>query len=162
MASFTWNWQLGTVLVQATAASWALCRRSRRFTSSSKRKVCFCQMQRKRGCPSLYASSTCCTTNRLSREALAEVTVVKEWKMPPKMHLFIHLMEWQVTEIGLNPRGYWTNADADLFGTMVEVNKSCHPSTPAPVSLTKVAALGTARRVSGDLTIVANYKKNTD
>ena len=41
----------------------------------------------------------------LSREALAEVPVFKEWKMSPKTHLFIHLMEWQVPEIGLNPRG---------------------------------------------------------
>ena len=75
--------------------------------------------------------------NRLSREALAEVPVVKEWKMSPKMHLFIHLMEWQVTEIGLNPRGYGTYADEDLVGTMVEVSRSCHPSTLAPVPLTK-------------------------
>ena len=75
--------------------------------------------------------------NRLSREALAEVLVVKEWKMSPKMHLFIHLMEWQVTEIGFNPRGYWTYADEDLVGTMVEVSRSCQPSTLAPVSLTK-------------------------
>ena len=57
--------------------------------------------------------------------------------MSLKMHLFIHLMEWQVTEIGLNPRGCWTHADEDLVGTMVEVSRSCHPSTLMPVSLTK-------------------------
>ena len=68
------------------------------------------------------------------------------------MHLFNHLMGWQVTEIGPNPRGYWTYADEDLVGTMVEVSRSCHPSTLAPVSISdKVAAT-----VSGDLTIVAN------
>ena len=67
--------------------------------------------------------------NRLSREALAQVPVVKEWKMSPKMHLFIHLMEY--------PRGYWTYADEDLVGAMVEVSRSCHPSALAPVSLTK-------------------------
>ena len=32
------------------------------ITTSSKRRVCFCQMQRRRGCQSLRASSTCCTT----------------------------------------------------------------------------------------------------
>ena len=63
--------------------------------------------------------------------------MVEEWKMSPKTHLFIHLMEWHVLEIGLNPRGYWTYADEDLVGTMVEVSRSCHPSTLAPVSLTK-------------------------
>ena len=88
---------------------------------------------RRRGCVSVRCSeSEVLLYNRLSREALAEVTVVKEWKMSPKTHLFIHLMEWQVTEVGLNPRGYWTHADEDLVGTMVEVSKSCHPSTLAP------------------------------
>ena len=43
--------------------------------------------------------------NRLFPEALAEVPVVKEWKMSPKMHLCIHVMERQVTEIGLNRCG---------------------------------------------------------
>ena len=57
--------------------------------------------------------------------------------MSPKTHLFFHLMEWHVLEIGLNPRGYWTYADEDLVGTMVEVSRSCHLSTLAPVSLTK-------------------------
>ena len=60
----------------------------------------------------------------LSREALADVPVVKEWKMSPETHLFIHLMEWQVPEIGLNPRGYWTYADEDLVGTIVEVSRA--------------------------------------
>ena len=62
--------------------------------------------------------------NRLSRHELAEVPVVKEWKMSLKVHLFIHLMEWHVPEIGLNPRGYWTHADEDLVGTMVEANRA--------------------------------------
>ena len=38
--------------------------------------------------------------------------------MSLKMHLLILLMEWQVTEIGLNPRGCWTHADENLVGTM--------------------------------------------
>ena len=92
--------------------------------------------------------------NRASREGLAEVPVVKGWKMSPKMHLFSHLMAWQVFEIGLNPRGYWTNARSGWHhGGSEQVVPSFHSC--ARVS-DKVAALGTARRVSGDITIVAN------
>ena len=48
-------------------------------------------------------------------------------RCPQKVHLFTHVMKWQVPEIGLNPRGYWTNGDEELVGTMVEVSRSCHP-----------------------------------
>ena len=37
----------------------------------------------------------------------------KLWKMSPKLHLFVHLCEWQAGEWG-NPRYYWTYADEDL------------------------------------------------
>ena len=51
-----------------------------------------------------------------------------------QVHLFVQLMEWRV---GDNPRGQWTYGDEDLVGTMVEVSKSCPPSTLAPVPSTK-------------------------
>lgn len=54
----------------------------------------------------------------------------KMWKMMPKMHLFVHLCEWQAEECG-NPRFYWTYPDEDLVGIMVEIAESCHPRTLA-------------------------------
>ena len=63
------------------------------------------------------------------------------------MHIFVQLMEWRV---GDNPRGQWTYGDEDLVGTMVEVSKSCPPSTLAPVSFAKwlllAGGLATSRR----------------
>ena len=38
---------------------------------------------------------------------------VKLWKMMPKLHIFVHLCEWQAVEVG-NPRSYWTYADEVL------------------------------------------------
>ena len=61
----------------------------------------------------------------------------RKWKATPKFHLFSHLTEWQIPDLGLNPRFYWTYADEDLVGQLVEVAQSCHPSTLAPVALTK-------------------------
>ena len=114
-------------------------------TRNSKRR----ERRLSTSCPSFHL-----LYNRASREGLAEVPVVKGWKMSPKMHLFSHLMAWQVFEIGLNPRGYWTNARSGWdHGGSEQVVPSFHSC--ARVS-DKVAALGTARRVSGDITIVAN------
>ena len=53
---------------------------------------------------------------------------LKMWKLHPKLHLFLHLTEWQCLSYG-NPRYYWTYADEDLQGNMSEVAKSVHPST---------------------------------
>ena len=65
----------------------------------------------------------------------------KLWKTTPKIHLFAHLCEWIIPDIGLNPRSYWCYADEDLVGTLVEVGSSCHPSTVPSVGLTKWAIL---------------------
>ena len=60
----------------------------------------------------------------------------KMWKPTPKMHLFLHLCEWQATTHG-NPRYWWTYSDEDLQGSMSEVAASCHPSTMATSALFK-------------------------
>ena len=61
---------------------------------------------------------------------------IKLWKMMPKLHIFVHLCEWQAVEVA-NPRSYWTYADEDLVGLLVEVAQSCHPRTLAPAALMK-------------------------
>ena len=61
---------------------------------------------------------------------------LKMWKMSPKIHIFVHLCEWQSLEWG-NPRYYWTYADEDWVGCPTEVAKSCHPNTLAVSALFK-------------------------
>ena len=56
--------------------------------------------------------------------------------MSPKHHLFQHLCEDQALAYG-NPAFYWTYADEDLVGLLIEVAHSCHPSTMATVGLFK-------------------------
>ena len=77
----------------------------------------------------------CCIYADMARESLA--TGVRMWKLAPKFHLFQHLCEWQIAETPLNPRTYWTYADEDLVGQMVEVSASCHVSTLPAVALSK-------------------------
>ena len=72
---------------------------------------------------------------QLSHEAI--VQRVKMWKMSPKHHIFTHLCEWQIPDLKLNPRSYWTYADEDLVGRTVEVAESCHVTTLAVVAMTK-------------------------
>ena len=72
---------------------------------------------------------------QLARSALDQQQ--KLWKATPKFHLFDHLATWQIPELGLSPRYYWCYADEDLVGQLVEVAKSVHPSTLAPVALSK-------------------------
>ena len=55
---------------------------------------------------------------------------LKLWKLQPKLHLFLHLCEWQAISQG-NPRYYWTYSDEDLAGKMAEVASTCHPTTMA-------------------------------
>ena len=59
----------------------------------------------------------------------------KAWKMTPKVHLMLHLCEWQ-SQI-MNPRFFWVYSDEDLVGKMVEVAESCHASTTAGTALAK-------------------------
>ena len=57
--------------------------------------------------------------------------------MSPTWHLFLHLCEWAIPDTGLNPRSYWTYADEDIVGNLIEVAEGCHPATMAVVALTK-------------------------
>ena len=70
----------------------------------------------------------------LARQALNDR--VRKWKIMPKLHLFLHLAEWQAVELG-NPKFYWVYADEDLVGQMIEVSRSCHPTTVAATAMYK-------------------------
>ena len=61
---------------------------------------------------------------------------LKMWKLTPRMHLFVHLCEWQIATHG-NPRYYWCYADEALVGLMSEVAATCHPLTMAASALYK-------------------------
>ena len=52
------------------------------------------------------------------------------WKLSPKLHLMEHLFEYQAIQYG-NPRFYWTYADEDLVGLLMDVAQGCHVSTLA-------------------------------
>ena len=54
----------------------------------------------------------------------------------PNVHQCLHLCEWQGPSAG-NPRFYWTYADEDLVGSMIEVAESCHWSTMAITAMVK-------------------------
>ena len=60
----------------------------------------------------------------------------RKWNMNPKLHLFLHLAEWQAVELG-NPKFYWVYADEDLVGKMIECCRSCHPLTVASTAMYK-------------------------
>ena len=77
----------------------------------------------------------------------------------PKLHIFVHLCEWQAGEFG-NPRSYWTYADEDLVGLLVECAQSCHAKTVAPSALFKwvhvhfnwdAVQMGAAQRLTAGL-----------
>jgi hypothetical protein len=76
----------------------------------------------------------CIIYSGLSAKFLADRE--KFFKMMPKLHLFDHLCSWQALEIG-NPRSYWTYADEDLVGLLIECAESCHVKTLAPSALFK-------------------------
>ena len=71
---------------------------------------------------------------QLSARALADGE--RKWKMTPKVHLLLHLCEWQAPSVG-NPRFYWVYADEDLVGSMIEVAESCHATTMAGTAMVK-------------------------
>ena len=54
----------------------------------------------------------------------------KLFKMSPKVHLFIHLC-LTVAEAGshMNPRYFWTYADEDILGQIVDIAHTCHART---------------------------------
>jgi hypothetical protein len=75
--------------------------------------------------------------NILAKEGL-DVGRVR-WKMLPKLHCMLHMLEWSVPDLGLNPRTYWCYGDEDVVGTLIEVARSCHVSTLAATALAKWA-----------------------
>ena len=77
----------------------------------------------------------CTLYAHLGNEAAAKRE--KAWKGSPTFHIFLHLCQWQVPDLRLNPRSYWTYADEDLVGTLVDCAEKCHPSTMAWTALTK-------------------------
>jgi hypothetical protein len=82
----------------------------------------------------LLGPSLCRMYSELSSRALA--AGIKLWKMAPKFHIFCHLCEWQAREFG-NPRFYWTYADEDLVGLLIDIARTCHPKTLAVNALFK-------------------------
>ena len=60
----------------------------------------------------------------------------KAWEISPKLNLFQHLCEWQSVEYG-SPRFYWTYADEDMVGHMIECASTCHPRTLACTAIFK-------------------------
>ena len=66
----------------------------------------------------------------------AHAAGVRAWKMNPKLHLFLHLCEWQSVDYG-SPNFYWTYADEDMVGHMIECASTCHPKTMAGTALFK-------------------------
>ena len=78
----------------------------------------------------------------LSAEALA--SGINAWRFTPKVHLFLHLCEWQAVEYG-NPRLWWAYADEDLIGLLIEVAETCHPLTMAATALLKWLILSFAQ-----------------
>ena len=71
---------------------------------------------------------------QLSSESLSKGH--RRWKMTPKVHMVLHLCEWQAPAAG-NPKFFWTYADEDLVGSMIDVAESCHANTLAVTAMTK-------------------------
>ena len=82
----------------------------------------------------LLGQRMCGIYAQLSAESLAHGQ--RRWKMTPKVHLVLHSCDWQAPSVG-NPKHFWTYADEDLVGTMIEVAQSCHASTMAATALLK-------------------------
>ena len=95
---------------------------NRRLSDSARRRV-----------PKL-GSDLCRVYAILSCEAQGEQR--KAWKMVPKFHLFLHLCCSQILRYG-NASYYWTYADEDVVGKMMEVSRSAHPRTLATTAIYK-------------------------
>ena len=83
--------------------------------------------------------------NLYAQLSVSAVGGPKAWKMTQKFHMFLHLCEDQIPNLGLNPRWYWTYADEDLVGLLIEVAHSCHVRTLAPTAMTKWLLMSLAR-----------------
>ena len=61
---------------------------------------------------------------------------LKQWKVTPKLHIFLHMCEWQAVEDG-NPRHNWTYSDEDFVGKCILIAENCHPSTVCVTAMWK-------------------------
>jgi hypothetical protein len=61
---------------------------------------------------------------------------IRTWRMVPKVHCVQHSAETQ-SQVWGNPSYYWTYADEDLVGLMIEIAESCHPNTKSVIALVK-------------------------
>ena len=82
----------------------------------------------------LLGQRMCGLFAQLSGEALANGH--RRWKMTPKVHLTLHLCEWQAPSVG-NPKAFWVYADEDFVGSMIEVAEACHSKTVAATAMLK-------------------------
>ena len=61
---------------------------------------------------------------------------LRKWKATPKLHLFLHLVEWQCLTFG-NPRFCWAYSDEDLVGQLIDVAETCHARTLSSTAMFK-------------------------
>ena len=85
-----------------------LCMHQTRTTESGRRHVL------------LYAE--------LAREALDATGECMFWRIYPKHHAFLHVIEDQLTKCG-NPRRHWCYGDEDAIGDVADMAEGLHPST---------------------------------
>ena len=71
---------------------------------------------------------------KLAREAVD--LRIRMWKLTPKFHLWVHLLEIQIQTIG-NARAFWTYRDEDLQRLMKNIAIGVHPNNLALVVLYK-------------------------
>ena len=57
--------------------------------------------------------------------------------MMAKLHIFVHLLEWQTQETKLNPKTFWTYGDEDLVGQLIDISEACHVATLATAAMSK-------------------------
>jgi hypothetical protein len=61
---------------------------------------------------------------------------IRAWKLTPKFHLYLHLVEIQALTLG-NPRYYWTYLDEDVQQIMKKIAVTCHSQHIAPLLMYK-------------------------
>ena len=90
---------------------------------------------------------------------------VRMWKLQPKLHLWVHLTEYQAIELGINSAMYWTYPDEDLVRIMIEIAASCHPKTMAMSVLVingcTLFSLGIRFRVSPEFSSKKKQNRNS-
>ena len=73
---------------------------------------------------------------QLAEDSAKSQPPIRAWKLTPKFHLLLHLVEIQSMELG-NPRYYWTYMDEDLQQIMKKIALTCHAKHIAPLLIYK-------------------------